>query len=240
MGVVWMEIVFNDFDKTYDLLRDKLSWDYIDPLKFKIKTLEQFFGGIYLDVTGKPKCDFVEDKLNPPSFVCYFYYFIFLFKRVPTQQEYIGFYYSVNSFWIGKNVGSKYDEAFKGRLDRFYPSMLRDIHFYHLLKESQLFQMVLYVLEYDLDSKIDVFVKKEEQWYGIQLRTNTYRSQKYFNKKPNRNMVRLNAKLIDVPINLGSANSIPTRGDDFKIYSKVHIDRIINEITYFNRKGDIS
>lgn len=37
--------------------------------------------------------------------------------------------------------------------------MLRDIHLYHLIKESQLFEKVHYVLSYNLDSKIDIFVR---------------------------------------------------------------------------------
>lgn len=212
-------------------MKDKLSWDYIDTLKMNVKFLENFFENINLDVVGKPRNSYVEDKLNPPSMVCYFYYFIYLHKRIPSQQEYINFYYSVNSKWINTNIGKEYNGAFKGRLCRFYPSMLRDIHFYHLLKESNLFDKVLFVLKYDLDAKVDIFIKNKIQWYGIQLRTNTRNSHKYYQKKYTRNMIKVKAELIDIPINLNSAKSLSTKGNDIKLYSKLHINTILREIS---------
>jgi hypothetical protein len=230
-----MEPIYNDFIKTYDLLKNQLSWNYIDVLNISVQSLEDFFRTINLDVLRKPKIDYVEDYLNPPSIVCYFYYFLYLYNRIPNQQEYINFYYITNSNWIKKHVGTQYDEAFKGRLSRFYPSMLRDIHFYHLLKESMLFNKVLYVLQYDLDSKIDIFVKTRVKWYGLQLRTKTVRSEKYYNKKYHRNMIPTKATLIDIPINLDLAKSILTKGNDLKVYSNNHLNKVL-EIIYIHEK----
>jgi hypothetical protein len=223
-------LICNDFEATYKLLKDKLSWEYIDVLNFSTQYLEKNLEQLDLDVMGKLRSDYIEDMINPPSMVCYFYYYLYIHKRIPNQKEYFDFYYLTNSKWIEENIGLEYDIAFKGRLSRFFPSMIRDFHFYHLLKESERFKKVLYVLKYDLDSKVDIFLKSDLQWYGIQLRTNTSRSARYFQKKPRRNMVNMKTKLIDIPLNLKTARSIITKGNDLKLYGKDHIHKILNEI----------
>lgn len=225
-----MDILYNNFDNTYKLLKNKLSWDYIDILNISVESLEEFFKNMNLNVVGRDRSPYVEDKLNPPSMVCYFYYYLYLYKRIPNQEEYINFYYLLNSEWVKNHVGKQYNSAFQGRLSRFYPSMLRDIHFYHLLKESKLFKRVLFVLEYDLDAKVDIFIESSSQWYGIQLRTNTRNSHKYYKKKNNRNMISVKATLIDIPINLNSAKYLSTKGNDIKLYSNIHIRKILNKI----------
>lgn len=225
-----MAIIYNNFEETYELLKDKLSWEYIDILHISVRSLEEFFKNMNLSVVGQERNPYVEDQLNPPSLVCYFYYFLYLYKRIPSQEEYMEFYYLMNSEWVNTYVGKEYHAAFQGRLSRFYPSMLRDIHFYHLLKESKRFDKVLFVLKYDLDAKVDIFIKRNGEWYGIQLRTNTRNSDKYYKKKDNRNRIHVKAKLIDIPINLNRAKSLLTKGNDIKLYSDKHIKQILNKI----------
>lgn len=225
-------IIVDDHRKVYQELRNKTSWEYIDPMGLRAETIEAFYQSSLLDVVGKEKDDYIENKLRiEPSMVGYFYYFLDCYQRIPTQMEFIKFYYLANKNWIAKNIGKgNYHKAFFGRLSRFYPSMLRDIHFYHVLKESKEFDKVLFSLKHDLEAKIDIFVKKNHQWYGIQLRTRTRRSNEFYEKKKNRNPIHTEAILIDLPIDLSTAKSLNTRKDSIKLYDTYHVNQVLQEI----------
>lgn len=222
----------DDHKGVYRELRDKTSWEYIDTIGLTVKDIESFYQASLLDVVGKKKDEHIERKLwIEPSMVGYFYYFLDCYQRIPTQMEYIKFYYLANKKWITKNIGTgDYHQAFFGRLSRFYPSMLRDIHFYHVLKESGQFDKVLFSLKHDLEAKIDIFVKREGQWYGIQLRTKTKRSNEFYEKKKNRNPIHTEAILIDLPIDLNTAKSLNTRKDSIKLYDTYHVNQVMDEI----------
>jgi hypothetical protein len=224
------EIICNDDGKIYTLLKDLKSWDFIDNLDLTAKQIEIFYSKMHLDVEHKERNDYVEKTLKLPGFVSCFYYFIFLYEAVPTQEQYIRFYYYLNKEWIDKNIIDQYDEALKGRLSRFYPSMLRDFHFYHVLRESQHFEKVLFILKYDLEGKVDVFVRKDSEWYGLQLRTKTFNSDKYYKQKPNRNAIAVKATLIDLPISLKKAKSLNTLKDSIKLYDSSHIHIALDAI----------
>lgn len=225
-------VIVNDHQQVYEQLKDLRSWDYIDPMGMSVQAIEHFYQSMTLDVMRKKKDDYIEKKLHiAPSMVGYFYYFIQVYGRIPSQIEYIKFYYLANKQWVFKHVHpGNYHEAFFGRLSRFYPSMLRDIHFYHVLKESTQFEQVLFALKYDLEAKIDIFVKKKEQWYGIQLRTKTKRSNEFYEKKKGRNAMETKAILIDLPIDLSAAKSLTTQKDSVKLYDTRHVKQILTEI----------
>lgn len=225
-------VIVDNHKLVYQTLREKKSWDYIDPMGLTSAYIEKFYQSMKLDVMGKVKDDYIENKLHiAPSMVGYFYYFLHVYRRIPTQAEYIKFYCVANKSWVLKNVSEKGKmEAFIGRLSRFYPSMLRDIHFYHVLKESEEFEKVLFTLKYDLESKVDIFVKKKSRWFGIQLRTMTRRSNEFYEKKKNRNAVPTSATLIDMPIDLSKAKSIHTKKDAIKLYSNYHVEQLLQNI----------
>ena len=225
-------VIIDDHQRVYQELKELRSWDYIDPIGMSVGDIEQFYQSMNLDVMRKKKDDYIEKKLHiAPSMVGYFYYFIQIYGRIPTQIEYIKFYYLANKQWVMKHIHpGNYHQAFFGRLSRFYPSMLRDIHFYHVLKESGDFEHVLFALKYDLEAKIDIFVKKEKRWYGVQLRTKTRRSNEFYEKKKDRNPLDTKAVLVDLPIDLSTAKSLQTKKDSVKLYDRTHVDQLLKEI----------
>lgn len=234
------QAIKNDYQRIYNDLKDKKSWDYIDSLNLTTQKIETKYKNMILDVTKKEKDKFIEEGLKiSPSMVGCFYYFIDLYKKIPTQREFIKFYYSINSNWIREKVGKTKHYAFLGRLSRFYPSMLRDFHFYHFLKESGKFEKVLFTLKYDFEGKVDVFVKKNKEWFGVQLRTNTKRSTYFYHKKPKRNAIELKIKKIDLPIELSTAKSINTKKDSLKLYGHKELKTLLNEIEKVKNKKTV-
>ncbi|QST02056.1 hypothetical protein IMZ31_21640 (plasmid) [Pontibacillus sp. ALD_SL1] len=217
-------MIINDHQKMYESMKELKSWGYIDPIGYSSGSIEDYYRTCCLSVTKKAKDDYIENRLHiEPSMVGTFYYYMFMKKKIPNQVEYIVFYFAIHNEWVKHHVGKEYHEAFVGRLSRFYPSMLRDVHFYHVLKESDAFQKTLFVLKYDIEAKVDCFVKRKGSWYGIQLRTKTKRSNEFYEKKKFRNAMNVKAKLIDLPIDLKKARSLPTKKDSIKLYGREHV-----------------
>lgn len=224
-----MTIIRNDHQLMYDTLKDKKSWDYIDTLGFRAQDIEESFMTMTLDVRNKKKDQYIENQLHiAPSMVGTFYYYLLTQKRIPSQYHYIKFYCYVHKDWVLREVGKEHYEGFIGRLSRFYPSMLRDIHFYHVLKESKKFERVLFTLKHDLEAKVDCFLRRNGKWYGIQMRTRTRRSDSFYKKKDKRSPIYVKAQLIDLPIDLTTAKSIQTKKDDIKLYDERHIRQVIS------------
>lgn len=225
------------YEDILSLLGNLSSEHYIDTTKLTSNDLENILKNSMLDVTRKVRDDRVEKYMGPPSFVAIFYYYIYHFQCVPTQQEYRDFYFLINKEWIHENVNEGLLEAFEGRIARTYPSLFRDIHFYFLLKETNAFKNVIYKLKYDLRGKVDIFVESNNNnWFGVQLRVNTSVSN-YFakNRKPYRNLIEIPGVkvIIDLPLKLFTARSIDTKKDDLKVYSNkelLELMKIINDI----------
>ncbi|MFF5996120.1 hypothetical protein AAGS61_15410 [Lysinibacillus sp. KU-BSD001] len=222
------------YDEILPFLGNLSSEKYIDTTQLNRVDLEKLLSTSILDVTNKARSDEIEKFLNPPSFVAIFYYYIYVFQKVPTQQQYRDFYYEINSEWIGQNVKEKLLPAFEGRVARTYPSLFRDIHFYFFLKETGSFNRVIYKMKYDLSGKVDIFIQtKRNNWFGIQLRLDTKNSN-YFAKerKPHRDVVDIPVlkAIIDLPLKLSNARSIKTQKNDLKVYSNNEYMELLNLI----------
>jgi hypothetical protein len=226
------KLIENDHKKVYNTLRDVLSCDFIDPLNLTTDIIEQSFSSSELYFNKQDKDFFIEDKLHiEPSMVAFFYYFIAHHKKIPTQNEYIRFYVQCNMKWIAEKVTKHHFKGLVYRLQKFYPSMCRDIHFYHLLKEMKEFKHVLFSIKFDLESKIDCLIQnKSNKWYGVQLRTKTPNSNHYYNKKKHRDPLLTNIRLIDVPIYLNRSRSVQVKNNTLSLYDETHVILIRNEI----------
>lgn len=217
-------------DEMYEKLKKEHSYEYIDPLNLNTKKIEWIYSLCYLDVQRKPRNEDVERRIKiKPSFVGYFYNFIKDYRMIPNQQQYIEYYFQMNQQWINDTLNQEQQNGLYGRLCRFYPSMLRDFHFYHLLREIGLYEKVYYNLECDLEAKIDIFVRKNNEWYGLQLRTETKNSNYFYEEKKKRNPKIMRAKMIDVPINMNGTRELQTQKDSLKLYD-------IREIKYIEQQ----
>ena len=217
----------NNDRKMFEFVGQMLSMEYIDPIGFTTKDIEKRMQQHTLRVTNQPRDPFIEEKIQLPIFATLFYYFVAKHQTFPTQAAFIKSYFAMHKDYLEKVIPREKIPALYGRLSRCYPSLVRDFHFYHLLKESDNLNSVLFCLKYDLQAKIDVFINSHEQWFGIQLRTKTQNSNNFYNKKYNRNQLATKARLLDVPIDLNKTLSLPTKGDSIKLYDHRYSAQII-------------
>ena len=109
------------------------------------------------------------------------------------------------------------------RIQRTYPSLIRDLHFYLLLYESGYFEAVRYSFVDDYAGKVDIKVKYKNKWYNIGLLLGSKRSLWYKFKKQFRH------KKTDV-IYLELYENDSKICGDFKLFSEQHIQELLKKI----------
>ena len=184
---------------------------------------------VYYDPYRCEKDDMVENTQFPPIIFA-FYSFIFYKHKIPTPEELIDNYFSINGKEITtyeNNViyrGIKYKRnALIGRILRTYPSLIRDFHFYLLLVKENCFDKVIYSCKTDIEGK-DIIIKHKGKEYQISLFVKTRRSNLFKNIK---NKFRHKySNEIQIPLDL---EHIEKTGDFF-LYSKQHIDTVKKHI----------
>ena len=89
--------------------------------------------------------DEIEWRYQPPPFVIAFSAFLETFQRVPTQAEFKNYYLEKNGAalhaefehkWRDASTRQQKKRALLARLDRAYPSFVRDVYLLALLREN--------------------------------------------------------------------------------------------------------
>ena len=159
----------------------------------------------------KVKNHIVEWKLNLPVFLYSFYKFIYKNNRIPTQEEYYHYYLSENKLYFQQNnFSNEILYAIKARICRVYPSLLRDFHFSVFLKEKLKNEnsKVLYNRKLDVVAGIDIIVKYNNNYYGLNLFTKTKIGSFVRKKKTLKHIKFSNVKYIELPINLKKCDKL--------------------------------
>lgn len=172
------------------------------------------------------KDNVMEWKTKPPPFIYAFYNFVAENNRIPKQLEYWGFYYTQNrnnfSEYIKKNI-----TLLKARCMRAFPSFVRDIHFYYILKESKRFDEVKYHPKIDIEYGIDFVVKYRGKRFGINCFIDTERSKKGRGKKKFRHSPVTKIVLVDLPVNFKGCKTC----GQFFLYSQRELHQLINVLS---------
>lgn len=224
-------LIKNNHKEVFQFVGQLRSYAYIDNLGLTSAKIEQECSKYHLNMSNRTREQAIEKRNDFPSFVAMFYYYIFYYKKIPTQQQYIAFYKFVNRDWVTQHVPKELDVAFEARLSRTYPSLVRDIHFYHVLKESKMFEGVLFTVKLDVHYKIDVLIQVNQKKFGLQLHTKTKNAYKYFAEKEKRTNAIPNVQLVDVPIDLNTAKNIKTKTDTLKLYTYQHAENIFKQVS---------
>ena len=134
----------------------------------------------------------VENMLLPPIALV-FYGLLYECDNVPSPDDLLKAYFKQPyfSFVADKKVNVNYEnntalcniESIAARVLRTYPSLLRDLHFYLLVNESNCFDAVRYSFKKDYEEKIDVQILHNGKWYSVGLLLNSKRSLFYKFKK---------------------------------------------------------
>lgn len=181
---------------------------------------------------GLIKDDAVEAFRLPPIALT-FYSLIYEMGNVPTDDLLIEEYLKQEYFNYvsGDKIEVCYNseptvlsmEGIIARIQRTYPSLIRDLHFYLLLLESNRFEAVRYSFLDDYAGKVDIRVKYNDIWHNVGLMLGTKRSFWYKIKKQFRH------KNVDV-IYLELFNEDAKLCGDFKLFTEKHIDVLLNKI----------
>lgn len=140
----------------------------------------------------------IEWETKLPPFIRPFYLFIYKSKRVPTQDEYFDFYISKNSEYF--NLFKKeLLIGVKARLFRTYPSLIRDLHFSLLLKESLDSVTVFYNTSLDTKYDIDILLINT-RYFGLALYTDTPNAIVARSKKKFRHNRFSNVEYVEIPV----------------------------------------
>jgi len=145
----------------------------LDEIKLSFQAIEGQIATFSLDFPQIRRSD-VEWGMKFPFFVPPFYKFLLTNEKIPKQEEYCNYYFSENSSWFHSNgLSDDQLEGLKARLYRTYPSLVRDVHFGIFIKESKLFEPVLYNESLDIEHGIDFIIGDNGKLFAVNLFTET-------------------------------------------------------------------
>ncbi|CAG0946480.1 hypothetical protein ANRL1_03037 [Anaerolineae bacterium] len=148
------------------------------------------------------KDDEIEWRFQPPPFVVAFIEFIERFQRIPSQDEFADYYITKNRDVLNDEFLRKWDKskrvekkrALIARLERAYPSFVRDIYFFAMLCENGI--RVEYDPAQDVQGGVDLIVTHAGEKIQLHVFLDTPRSRQGRAKKDRRH--RFAGKHLDV------------------------------------------
>lgn len=176
----------------------------------------------------------VNNKEGFPPFVSPFYDFILKNKRIPNQKEFWSAYQNDHHLFFDENnlknffrseTISEFIPGIEKRVNRNYPSLVRDVHFGKYLTEHGF--TVTYNQELDMKQGVDLMITNNNKHYGLCLFTDTPDGRKQRDKKLAKRMNNEpfdNVTYIELPISF--TNSDVFTCGDFFLYSEVDFERI--------------
>lgn len=204
----------------------------VKELSLTSPSLEQALMSFKYEGENKIKEPEVENLQIPP-FATVFYGFVFDNDMAPSPTQFIEKYLSSSCFeylpngQIRVNYAEKSTivslEGLVGRVLRAYPSIVRDLHFYLMAKESNLFQYVMYSVKNDYDKKIDIQVKYNDQLFNVGLLLSSKRSLFFKAKKFFRHE---DVDVIYIELKKEDARWV----GDYMLYTPYHLNLLFKEI----------
>lgn len=179
-----------------------------------------------LAATNRPEFSQIRDNdvefaRGFPNMMLTLWTYIIVNRAFPTQKQFADYFVTAHAGAIrGLNI-----ESVKARVLRTYPSIMRDVHFYSLVKESGIFKSVTYDAYKDTQRGIDLVVGMGSQEYNICCYVATRRSQEFRNeKKTNRHAVAPNT--IELALDLNGGRDV----NGWKFFDTIHIHNMQTEI----------
>lgn len=215
----------------------KLSGDQIYTLKYldlSSTKIEDQISKFSYTGQNRDKSELVENSELPP-FILTFYSYIFEHSGIPSENEFVINYlqdFNMNGKGLVSINKPPYvfdnlpKEMLIGRVLRTYPSLIRDIHFFYLCKESDIFESVKYSLRIDYFEGIDLIVTLNSCEYHISLFVNSKRANEYKKKKERRHVYNSKVEIL-VVLNRDSATN---KISDFFLFDRSHVQLVQDKI----------
>lgn len=184
----------------------------------------------------------VERRLSLPSMMDAFCFLLFNNECIPSFHEFFSTYADMNfKKWDDTQIyfkGGYYDTShLKARAFRAYPSFIRDIHFCHLSRESNLFTGSLYSLRYDT-ARVDCVIYSSDVRYNLHLFVDTKKANAFYDQKDDRHkndeIVVPPGIPVKLPIKLGQ--SVNKKIGDFELYGERHLKTVSDIIDSYELK----
>lgn len=164
-----------------------------------------------------------EHRMSLPYFMTAFNSFINVSKRIPSQNEFVAYYFMLNkAFFAKQNYTNEQKQGIIARIIRSYPSLIRETHFTALLAESGM--KVVYDESMDVDKGIDQVVEFMGERFFIHCFVQTPGSRRHRRMKDKRHNFGKNN--IDLVFDLHSPDV--RQIGPFKLYSERHIEYLKN------------
>jgi hypothetical protein len=206
----------------------KNIFDYVD---LDVETIENKIQNYELNFSNI-KNDIVEWKMKFPMFLNSFYKKIYQSNTIPTQTEFWADYLMDNLPFFEKNkYGEDIMNALKARAFRTYPSLVRDLHFMHYVKENINESKVIYNRKLDINEGIDLLIVRDNLNYGINLFTATSRSFEGRSKKENRHKKYDNINYINLPVHFKGSYVC----GKFFLYKEDEYGNLLNELDNYTQ-----
>ena len=209
----------------------------LKPMKLTAGDVEQSLIHYPFTGSGRIKDDSIE-KTFVPIVASVFMRFVFDYDRIPTEDELWQAYtetyldqkhdgYVIKDTFLPKHQSKQLlnRNGLQARVLRAYPSLIRDVHFYLMCKESRYLNKVKYSLKTDLYDGIDLFVDYEGQTFGISCFTQTARSQQFKEKKYRRhNYNHIQEICVEMDLSKGF------RAGNFRLFHHTHLEFMIQQM----------
>lgn len=205
-----------------------------------IKKISTFNYDKFYEKYRNSKDETSAEKAQFPAINYVFYTYIFLNTSVPSPQKLIEEYFKIYKGMFGihqeQNLvtykGTEYSySTVIGIILRTYPSLVRDFHFFLMLKESGLFEQVIYSCKDDIKGK-DITIKHNGKTFELSLFVDTKRSLFY---KAIKNIKRhvYDEKEIQVPVDFKKADKC----GDFYVYGENDIRKL--KMQFYDNRSEI-
>jgi hypothetical protein len=167
------------------------------------------------------KDNIIEFASSFPNMMYTLWGFICTYRKFPTQRAFVSYYHLVH-----QEALKGYDNmAVTARLLRSYPSLAREIHFFQLVKESNMFNDVSYCSYDDVEGGIDFKVTLGGKEYSILCYVDTQRSLWFRKKKYYRHKIPI-MNAIEMPLDLSKGTKI----GNWIIYDKAQVELLLNKV----------
>ena len=173
-----------------------------------------------------------------PYMVRPFYDYIKRNNKIPTFEEYYRLYVNNNQNFI-TSLGITMRElvkneelniGLKGRLNRTWLSLIRDVHFAKLCKEKSNGEFdVLYNRDLDSKNDVDVMIVLDGSYYAICLFVDTKRSNKYRKEKEHRHERFSNVEYIEHTIPMSRFDG---KDNEVVLFNENDFETIMEKIGY--------
>lgn len=151
-----------------------------------IEELEKQISLVSYEPAKDSKSGEIESAMLPP-FIQVFYFLFFSYLKIPTLED----CWNTYAAWLGgeRNEkveinGTKYNiDGVRNRLNRTYPSLLRDLHFLYLIEESGKFDEADYSMDRDYYNGLDLKITYNNQNFYVSIFIDTSRGRYFKHKK---------------------------------------------------------